>query len=173
MKLRSVEWQLTLNTWVSAHCYWCILLDLKFWLDNLKEYTNNSECSFNCCLLNTAYELQRVNVKSKQQPKWKLNPDPHTGNSVLTQSADLWKVGCGSKIYLFHRPFFTNQSAFDVRPLLPIWGSLIKYFTRTSSFHWSSSEFVHFRNFQPVFIRSEDRFCILKRNENYKSERIY
>ena len=31
-----------LNSWVSARCYWCILSDVKCWLDDLKEYTSNS-----------------------------------------------------------------------------------------------------------------------------------
>jgi len=32
-----------LNIWVNIRCYWCILPDLKCWLNNLKEYINSNE----------------------------------------------------------------------------------------------------------------------------------
>ena len=36
------------NDWISVRCYWYILLNLKFRLDELKEYINNNERSLNC-----------------------------------------------------------------------------------------------------------------------------
>ena len=42
-----------------------------------------------------------------------VSSDPHTDNSVLTESADWWKAGCRGKIYLHHLFFTVNlcQSA--------------------------------------------------------------
>jgi len=37
-----------------------------------------------------------------------VSSDPHTDNSVLTESADWWKAGCRGKIYLHHLFFTVN-----------------------------------------------------------------